>query len=92
MSNIHVKITLAREFGSRVQEELETYEFWPMLDRNKAATDPNVCHTHDHCDANALMADAFRTVIGRDPAPDSDVDQELWNDAWAIAKAADFFA
>lgn len=91
-ADINTKIKLARKFGSLIQEGFTTQQFRIMLDRNKAETDDAVCHTHDFCDANMYMAEAFQTVIGREPDVSDEADAELWSDAWSIAKAAEFFA
>lgn len=91
------KIRLAREFGTLIQEELSTVRFRAMVDRNKAEdADSNVCHSHDYCDANMTMLQAFQNVFQREPAflndSTTEADLALWNEAWQIAKAADFFA
>lgn len=96
MTTIHEKIGLARIFGEKVQEALTVGQFRAMIDRNKTQ-DPlsPVCHSHDFCDANVLMGDAWQEMFGQ-PFPMADdateTEMEIWNDAWAIAKAADFFA
>ena len=91
------KIKLARAFGSDMQAALSPRQFRTMCDANKAEPeDSGVCHSHDYVDANMVMLAAFEATFGREPAFLSDsnktVDLVLWNDAWAIAKAADFFA
>lgn len=93
MAGIHLKIRLAREFGSIVQGALNVTQFREMVDRNKAEPDNSpICHSHDFIDSNVLMADAFESILGRECDPDSESDAELWSDAWSIAVAADFFA
>lgn len=51
---------------------------------------PCACASHDHCDANVIMGDAFAAIMGRDFLPDdgapSDADCSLWNQAWNAAK------
>ncbi|EGL63637.1 hypothetical protein AGRO_3706 [Agrobacterium sp. ATCC 31749] len=88
------KIRLAREFGSKVQEELSRADFRAVLELNR--NDSAACHTHDFCDANMVMLDAFKVTFEREPAfltnPEEAADLALWNDAWQIAKAAEFFA
>jgi hypothetical protein len=97
MSNIHDTIALARAFGAEIQAALTRREFREMIDRNKSShTDDGICASHDFVDANMYMLDAFKKTFGREPAiltdADDEIDAKLWNDAWAIAKAADFFA
>jgi hypothetical protein len=98
--NIHDTIELARAFGEEVQAAFTPTEFRAMVDMNKSShADRGICATHDFCDANMLMLDAFKKTFGREPwfltDADSDkgqTDMRLWGDAWAITKAADFFA
>lgn len=51
-----------------------------------------VCATHDFCDANMIMLEAFEAVVGRPmhmdggESPEEQADHHLWNEAWAIAK------
>ncbi|AZO29374.1 hypothetical protein [Mesorhizobium sp. M1B.F.Ca.ET.045.04.1.1] len=97
VATIGDKIKLARAFGELVQAELRPFQFREMCDANKAEPENSgVCHSHDYFDANMIMLEAFKATFGREPAfmenPDHAADLELWNDAWAIAKAADFFA
>lgn len=93
---INDTIKLARAFGEQIQGALSVTEFRAMIDANKAeGWDGPVCHTHDYCDANVYMEAAFVEAMGREPAlldEEIDADNELWNDAWVVAKAADFFA
>ncbi|KVK43594.1 hypothetical protein L905_24050 [Agrobacterium sp. TS43] len=88
------KVRLAREFGSAVQEELSRADFRAVLELNR--NDSIACHTHDFFDANMLMLEAFKVTFEREPEflsnPDETADLALWNDAWQIAKAAEFFA
>ena len=60
------------------------------------------CASHDFCDANIVMADAFEQHAGRPvwlpcdaeegtcTEAECDADLALWNDAWGIAKASGF--
>lgn len=89
---IDQKIKLAQAFGAKLQEEMTFCEFRAVIDQNKLEPEgSDVCHSHDYCDANMPMFAAFSEVIGHSPDLGDDADMELWNDAWKIAKAADFF-
>lgn len=79
---------IAAEFTARLGSVLTCREWSAMLKRNSAEPCPNVCHSHDFCDANEPMAEAFRIITGRDIDPQSDIDAALWSDAWSIAKAS----
>jgi hypothetical protein len=92
-ASIGLKVKLAMEFGHEIQAALSTADFRAACDANKAEpVNSDVCHSHDYCDANECMIAAFKAVEGRDSVASSARDAELINDAWAIAKAADFFA
>lgn len=93
---IHEKIGLAQCFAERLRSNLTVAQMDEINWRN-AEDGPHskVCHSHDHCDANELMGYAWCEMFGSDfPLADAatDADMELWNDAWAIAKAAEFWA
>lgn len=83
---------LAREFSARVRDELAN-ELPEILARNRALRAEggrSSCATHDFCDANMLMADAFLAVTGREPDCESDADAALWSDAWDLAARYEF--
>lgn len=63
-----------------------------MLADNTAETDPHICHSHDWCDANMAMDEAFRALSidheerwGEDWAS-AEAAGALWNTAWGIAR------
>lgn len=58
------------------------------IDAENTARADDSCASHDHLDANEVMADAFVAVKGHAPQPDSDDDADLINAAWDLAKAA----
>jgi hypothetical protein len=63
-----------------------TPEEWvEMRKRNAVQTDSAICHSHDFCDANMAMCEAFESVTGRTPDVDDEAISKLWNDAWDIA-------
>jgi hypothetical protein len=92
MTPIKQKITLAIDFSDGLKACLTAAQMRECVDRNKAEpVDSDVCHSHDYCDANMVMFEAFQSTFGREPDTDNGPDLELWNDAWEIAKAASFF-
>ena len=62
------------------------------IDAENAARRDDSCASHDHLDANDVMADAFAAVLGRAPKASSNADAELINTAWDRAKAAGYAA
>jgi hypothetical protein len=90
MSNRRIPepFVLAAAFSRRLREEIPA-NIDEVIPRNRAEADPNVCHSHDFCDANIVMHDACM-ALGYDalhPAAENDT---LWNDAWDIAKRNNF--
>lgn len=87
-------LRLAIAFGQEVQEALTYRQFGEVVSLNKTESNAGVCHTHDYTDANMLMHAAFTATFGRDclDGEMTQADTNLWNEAWNIAKAAEFFA
>lgn len=57
--------------------------------RNRDETDPRICHTHDFCDSNQAMIDAFAR-LGVEYDTQSDAHHALGQQAWALAKKRGF--
>lgn len=80
---------LAAAFASHLFGELGAAAMGEIRAANVGSL-PGACASHDHCDANLIMADAFADIMGRaflpgnDRAP-SDADCALWSDAWQRA-------
>ena len=76
-----------------------------VIEDNKKETSDDVCHSHDTCDANMVMLDAFNDVgidlendyvefPGEglvDTKSDSAILINIWNKAWGEAKKNDFY-
>lgn len=91
-ATVYEKIGIAMMFADKLKEALTFAEFEQMLTRNKEDQwDSPVCHSHDFCDANMVMAEAWQDFFGQEPDLDNDYEIETWNEAWIIAKAASFF-
>jgi hypothetical protein len=79
---------IAATFCAVIREELSYEEIVRVNQAN--ADDPNsdICHTHDHCDANQAMLD---TWVALTAAPyDSPEAVALQNQAWIEAKRVGF--
>ena len=90
---------LGERFAALMLECLSKHEIRVVRERNAlhAASGLSVCATHDFCDANMVMDEAFRLEMGRpflsdlegdDDAPipePSDADCRLWGAAWNYA-------
>ena len=86
-----ITTTLAMTFAKNLKRDIGVNALRIVNAKNLAATDPNVCVSHDVCDANEPMAEAFLTVMGREIDLQSDADCTVWNAAWDEAKAAKFY-
>lgn len=94
---------LAIQFSTILKEWLTLEQMQQIVSRNKETqlTNPGVCATHDFCDANMAMNEAFEKVMGREFTFNSDEEPELeeqaendsnlFNEAWSIAKKNNFY-
>lgn len=80
---------IARAFAEILREWLSAEEMAEVLVRNAAETNPNICHSHDFCDPNMAMLEAFMSATEFDDPP---ADNVLWVAAWDLARAAGFDA
>jgi hypothetical protein len=81
---------LARKFAELVELELWGERIAKVRSMNAAADAPH-CATHDFCDPNELMAEAYITVVGFEADVSSERDAARINVAWDKARAAAFF-
>lgn len=83
---------LARAFSAVVAEWLPPGELEAVRECNRTThADPGVCASHDFCDANMAMLEAWRRCTGSDEIDANDQAQAAaWNEAWKLAKAAEF--
>ncbi len=77
---------VAVKFSELIQESFG--DKVPEINRRnrELKEDGDSCATHDFCDANEVMAEAFRKVVGREQEMDSDKDTDIWNAAWSLAQ------
>lgn len=80
---------IADQFAAVLREWLSEKEWIEMRVRNSEQYySGTICASHDFCDANMAMLEAFKQVTGRDPdLAESDEDHRLWSEAWRLAKA-----
>lgn len=76
---------LAAAFIECIREVMEDDELREIDRRNAAEEDRLVCHTHDFCDANVYMEEAFSRTFHYAPDVSSEEDAAVWNDAWNLA-------
>jgi hypothetical protein len=87
---------VARAFSNILREWMTPLRMKLIVRRNAMDADLNVCHSHDFCDANQAMLDAFRRCRLPDPASAERIGEDdavgLWNSAWNLAKRECFDA
>ncbi len=83
--------SLAAEFAARLRAELTPDQIAEVNRRNATPQYQNgSCASHDFCDANMPMAEAFEASTGKEVDPSSETDARLWNAAWEAARRAGF--
>ena len=85
---------LAEAFRDGIREFLTPDELREVDAANRERND-ETCATHDFCDANEVMLEAFEVAFGREmrlgeDVEGSDVDLDLANAAWMLAKRNGF--
>jgi len=84
---------LAAAFARHLRGDLNEETMAEVARRNREEPEyrGNICASHDFCDANMPMADAFESLFGREPELNSDADLNIWAEAWKMAKAKGFW-
>ncbi len=79
---------LALFFTQELAKEIGAAKFKRVAALNATETNPGVCHSHDFCDANEVMAAAFIAAGFAHPADDmADTNVcDMWEAAWKIAR------
>lgn len=94
-------VAIAREFSKLMLEEIGADNLALVVAQNTtdiAQGNDSTCSTHDYCDANMVMDQAFQNILKRgnymieDDATDAqrDADTDLWNAAWTLSKHNQF--
>lgn len=78
---------IADVFAAMLRLDLSPEQFAEMKRLNQTPQyAAGSCASHNYCDANDVMAAAFKQVVGRPSDPSSDADAALWNAAWDLAR------
>lgn len=82
---------LAARFGARIRQTVGEDAYRAIRRENVERTlrGDNSCASHDHVDANEVMAEAFAEMLGREHIGEDTLDVELWNEAWRLWRAKD---
>lgn len=76
---------LGYAFADLLAKALTADEFAEACRLNRWESNPAICRSHDFCDANEVMLEAFLS-IGLDFDLQNQEDIVLWNRAWGYAK------
>ena len=87
---------LAEQFSRVLRLWLNQEEMYQVVMRNRRV-DEGICHSHDFCDSNMAMHEAFVNLYGREPDIGGATVQSrgeilMWNTAWQLAKEREFKA
>lgn len=92
---------IAIEFANVLKEWLTPEQITEVIKVNSIPENKTCCATHDFCDSNMAMDEAFTKVMGRefvfynDELPESEkqngIDTNAFNTAWDIAKGNNFY-
>jgi hypothetical protein len=79
---------IGMRFAQVLREWLTDAEWLEMRRRNVEHVNDGICASHDFCDANMAMHQAFMDCGQPDPAenPQDDAVLTLWGDAWQWAQ------
>lgn len=87
----HMERHVGDEFARLLLEEIGAAKLAEVIRRNGIDRDPRVCHSHDYCDANMVMADALLDAAGIiDVDADNEEHTALWNRSWNYARERGF--
>jgi hypothetical protein len=85
---------LARTFSRLLWADLTVGQMETVIERNRVdGANSGVCHSHDFCDANMVMAEAFDaccTPVFNDAGEIPEATAQLWDEAWGLAKKSEF--
>lgn len=82
---------LSAEFSKVIREWLTEEELQKAIELNNSEKYKNCCATHDFCDPNEAMLQAFEKVQGRELNFQSEEDSILVDQAWTKAKENKFY-
>lgn len=77
---------LAGAFIGILSKSLSVKEFKEFVRKTRTDFQDNICWSHNFCDANEVMIEAFKAVFDRDAEIWNEIDTDLINTAWTRAK------
>jgi hypothetical protein len=83
---------LARAFSRSLLREINWENLYTVIHRNKTEDyQHGCCATHDFCDPNILMLEAFEKLHNIDFDVQDSTHSDCFNAAWVLARANDFY-
>lgn len=76
---------LSEKFVEVLRGWLTPEEWAEMCARNSQEGDEAICHSHDFCDANEAMDEAWTSFGMPHVDAEDEAQAELWREAWEIA-------
>lgn len=78
---------LAHRFTAKLRDWLGDDKMMEVAVLNRKEKHPGICHSHDFCDANQAMVDAWSGLFPKiDMDPGDEMHADLINAAWDMAK------
>lgn len=77
---------LAREFCAVLGQWLKPFVIEEIARRNAGEKEKSICHSHDFCDSNQAMIDAYQNLTGTVPDVTSEAFDAIAVPAWDMAK------
>lgn len=77
---------LAGAFIGILSKALSDEQFKEFVRKTRTDFRENICWSHNFCDANEVMLEAFKAVFDRDAEIWNEVDTDFINAAWTNAK------
>jgi hypothetical protein len=81
-----LKPFIAAAFLDKLKLEIGDENFASCCRLNKAQSDASICHSHDFCDANMVMAAVFTDLTDKEPDVQDDALRQIWNASWDLSK------
>ena len=81
---------LADRFIREMRSTLSVAQLQKVDARNAKQTDSGICHSHDFCDANEVMLEAWESLTTTDFSLQNKAHVAKWNGAWDMAKKQGF--
>lgn len=82
------KLEMAKSFSKKLVECHRAEQMVDIIISNRHEENEGVCHSHDYCDANMIMAEVFdENNLSMEDAKN----YQLWNEVWDLAKKNEFF-